>query len=160
MIPVGEVLRLFVCAVHRLPMQEVETIRAILGKGLEGCTHGRPGSKRQVLLMDIETLEQFGLAPGSVKENITTQGLELASLRAGQRLRVGEALLEVTVPCEPCGRMDEVRPGLQQELRGRRGMLCRVVGAGLICCGDRIELVRSAEAESLGNRRGCGDAEK
>ncbi len=144
----GEVLRLFVCAVHRLPMREVEAVSTIVDKGFEGCAHGRPGSRRQVLLMDIETLEQLGVAPGSVKENITTRGLELVGLRAGQRLQVGEALLEVTAPCEPCARMDEIRPGLQQELCGRRGMLCRVVGAGLVRCGDRIELVNSIEGQS------------
>ncbi len=143
-----EVLRLFVSVVHRLPMREVEEALAVVNKGLEGCAHGRPGSRRQVLLMDAETLEHLGLQPGVVKENITTRGIQLRELRPGQRLRAGEALLEVSIACEPCGRMDEIRPGLQQELRGRRGMLCRVVEAGRVRRGDAIEVVDYAQVGS------------
>jgi MOSC domain-containing protein YiiM len=36
--------------------------------------------------------------------------------------------------------MDEIRMGLQQELLGQRGMLCRVVEGGRIQRGDTIEL--------------------
>src|SRR2546426_3552032 len=45
---------------------------------------------RSVLLMEAETLEELGLRPGVVKENITTRGLALRGLKVGQRLRVGE----------------------------------------------------------------------
>ncbi len=137
----SEVLRLFVAVIHRQPMLEVEEALVLESRGLEGCAHGRPGSRRQVLLMDIETLDWLGLAPGMVKENITTRGLDLRGLRSGQRLRVGQAVLEVTLPCEPCRRMEEIRAGLERELRGRRGMLCRVVEAGRVRPGDRIELL-------------------
>lgn len=125
-------------------MMEVEEIRALENRGLEGCAHARPGSLRQVLLMDEETLQQLDISPGAVKENITTRGLPVQALRPGERLRVGEALLEVTVPCHPCARMNEIRPGLEVELRGRRGMLCRVVESGRIARGDRIELLEYA----------------
>ena len=142
----AEVVRLFVAVVHRQPMQEVEEVGALVERGLERCIHGRPGSRRQVLLMDLETLEQLGVPPGAVKENITTRGLEVQGLRAGQRLRVGEALFEVAVACEPCHRMDEIRPGLQEELRGRRGMLCRVVEGGRIRRGDGVEVLDGVSA--------------
>jgi len=98
--------------------------------------------------MDTETLEHCGLLPGAVKENITTRSLNLRDMRAGQCLRVGEALLEVTLPCEPCRRMDEIRQGLQEELRGRRGMLCRVVEGGRIRQGDGIEVLDQVIAGS------------
>lgn len=140
----GEVIHLFTSLVHRFPMREVEEIDTIVNKGFKGCIHGRPGSKRQVLLMDIETLEKFGIAPGAVKENITTRGVDFKGLSAGQRLRIGESLLEITIPCDPCSRMDELREGLQQVLRGQRGWLCRIVYAGKIKRGDRIEVVAAA----------------
>ena len=134
----AQVVALFEAFVHRQPMRAVEEVQAIADKGFERCIHGRPGSRRQVLLMGSETLEQLGLTPGAVKENVTTRGLALNDLREGQRLRVGGALLEVTVPCHPCNRMDEIRPGLQDELRGRRGLLCRIIEGGRIRCGDTI----------------------
>lgn len=137
----AEVLRLFITLIHRQPMRELEETVAIENRGLQGCAHGRVGSWRQVLLMEAETLEELRLQPGVVKENITTRGLALRGLKAGQRLRIGEVTLEVTCPCEPCRLMDEIRSGLQQELRGRRGMLCRVVLGGRIRRGDGIEVL-------------------
>ena len=137
----GEVVHLFTCLVHRFPMREVEEVESIVDKGFKGCIHGRPGSKRQVLLMDVETLERLRVAPAAVKENITTRGLDFKRLSPGQRLGIGGSLLEITIPCDPCSRMDEVRQGLHQELHGQRGWLCRVVEAGKIKRGDRIEVV-------------------
>ncbi len=137
----AEVHRVFLAFVHRQPMRPVDSVAAIADRGLEDCIHGRPGSRRQVLLMDQETLEELGLSPGVVKENITTGGLKLAELRVGQRLRVGSTLLEITVPCHPCHHMDAIRPGLKEALRGRRGILCRVVETGLVKQGDAIEVL-------------------
>jgi MOSC domain-containing protein YiiM len=134
----AEVVHLFRSLAHRVPMARVEEILAVEDRGFAGCVHARPGGKRQVLLMDIETLEALTVAPGAVKENITTRGIELCGLISGERLRIGEALLEVTSRCDPCDRMNEIRAGLKDELRGRRGMLFRVVEGGRIRVGDSI----------------------
>ena len=136
----GEVMHLFQSLAHGEPVREFDEVFAVENKGFKNCIHGRGGSKRQVLLMDSETLEEFGVAPGRVKENITTRGIALATLPLGKRLRVGEALLEVMKPCTPCHQMDEIREGLQEAIRGRRGLLCRVVESGSIHRGDRIEI--------------------
>lgn len=127
-------------------MREFEEVTAIENKGFLECIHGRSGSSRQVLLMDVETLEEFGIAPGRARENITTRGIALGNLSLGQRLRAGEALLEVTHPCTPCHQMDEIRQGLQEALRGRRGLLCRVVESGPIRRGDRVEVEEKTSA--------------
>jgi MOSC domain-containing protein YiiM len=137
---VAEVLHLFQCLAHREPMREFDEVFAIENKGFKDCLHGRTGSSRQVLLMDQETLEEFGIAPGRARENITTRGIALERLSLGQRVRAGEVLLEVTVPCEPCNLMDEIRQGLQEAMRGRRGLLCRVIEAGRIRRGDHVEI--------------------
>jgi MOSC domain-containing protein YiiM len=123
-------------------------VEAIENKGLKGCIHGRPDSKRQVLLMDRETLDKFALPPGAVKENVTVKGMDFQTLAIGQRLKVGECVLEITIPCDPCPRMDEIRMGLQQELRGQRGWLCRVVEAGTIRKGDAVAVMTSVAAEA------------
>jgi MOSC domain-containing protein YiiM len=43
--------------------------------------------------------------------------------------------------CDPCHLMEEIRPGLQAELEGRRGMLARVVRTGSVALGDPVELL-------------------
>ena len=144
----AEVQHLFVCLVHRFPMKELAEAEALENKGFKGCIHGRPDSKRQVLLMDRETLDKFELAPGVVKENVTVVGLDFQKLAIGQRLKIGESLLELTTPCDPCPRMDEIRMGLQEELRGQRGWLCRVVEAGKIRKGDAVTVRATVAAEA------------
>jgi MOSC domain-containing protein YiiM len=136
-----EVLHLFQALAHGQPVREFDEVSAVENKGLNDCIHGRRGSSRQILLVDCETLESFGIAPGRVKENITTRGIKLDTLSVGQRMRAGEALLEVTKECEPCHQMDAIRQGLQEAMRGRRGILCRVVESGRIRRGDPIEIV-------------------
>lgn len=139
---VGQIESLQVCPGHRKPMHSVESVEALAGRGLVGDDHSRDRGNRQVLLMDAETLEAFHLDFGVIKENITTRGLAVNQLTHGQRLQIGETMvLEVTAPCEPCFRMDEIRPGLQALLIGKRGMLGRVITGGIIHRGDPIILL-------------------
>jgi MOSC domain-containing protein YiiM len=137
----ANVLHLFRALRRRLPMEEVAEVRALEDSGLEGCAHARTGSPRQVLLMDSETLELMELAPGIIRENITTRGINVNGLETGQRLQVGAAQLEVSMVCTPCDMLEKIRPGLRREIRGRRGMLCRVIAGGMIRQGDRIERI-------------------
>ncbi|MGA3299300.1 MAG: MOSC domain-containing protein [Candidatus Acidiferrales bacterium] len=144
----AEVQHLFTCLVHRFPMKEENAVEAIENKGLKGCIHGRPDSDRQILLMDRETLDKFELPPGAIKENVTVTGMDFQTLGIGQRLRIGESLLEITAPCNPCPRMDEIRMGLQEELRGQRGWLCRVIASGMIRKGDAVVVVSEVAVEA------------
>jgi MOSC domain-containing protein YiiM len=108
--------------------------------GLEGCRHAVAGSRRQVLLMDEETLYDLNLEPTILKENVTTRDIDLATLPAETRLRLGgEVELWITGPCHPCHLMDEIRAGLKEELRGRRGVLAWVKTGGTVKIGDQIE---------------------
>lgn|ERR1700737_4839076 len=138
---VPSVLHLFRAPKRRLPMEELEEILAVEDSGFEGCAHARPG-KRQVLLVDNETLELMELRPGIIRENITTTGLNVNGLALGQHLSVGSSRLEVTAVCTPCDLMEKIRPRLRRELRGRRGMLCRVIAGGTIRIGDVIEKLK------------------
>jgi len=132
---------LFRAPKKRLPMEELQEAQVVNDFGLQGCAHARPGRKRQVLLVDKETLEAMDLQPGILRENITTTGLNVNSLDIGQQLRVGKTLLEVSEICMPCDQMEKIRPGLRKELWGRRGMLCQVVEGGVIRRGDTIEKI-------------------
>jgi len=133
------VQNLFRAPKKHLPMEELSEVRAVGDTGFEGCAHARLGSKRQVLLVDRETLEAMDLRPGIIRENVTTDGMNVNSLQIGQQLFIGEARLEVSAVCTPCDQMEAIRPGLRKELWGRRGMLCRVLEGGVIRRGHSIE---------------------
>ena len=68
-------------------MKPVAVAQAVADFGLEGDRHAKAGSRRQVLLVEKETLDALDLPPGIVRENITTQGANLMSLVPGRRLR-------------------------------------------------------------------------
>jgi MOSC domain-containing protein YiiM len=144
--PVPAVANLFRAPKRRLPMEELHTVEAAAGLGFAGCAHARLGGNRQVLLVDKETLDAMELEPGILRENITTTGLNVNGLTVGERLRVGDALLQVSLRCTPCDQLENIRSGLRRELYGRRGMLCRVIEGGMIRSGDLI--VRFGKAAS------------
>jgi MOSC domain-containing protein YiiM len=122
-------------------MEELKAAQVIENAGLEGCAHARPNGKRQVLLVDIETLRGMDLVPGIIRENITTEGLDVNGLVLGQRLRMGEVELAVSLVCEPCEQIEALRTGLMEAMVARRGMLCKVVSGGTVRVGDAIRLM-------------------
>ena len=117
------VQNLFRAPKRHLPMEELFEVHAVTNDGFEGCAHARSGQKRQVLLVDRETLEAMDLQPGIIRENITTDGLNVNSLRIGQLLRIGEAQLEVSEVCHPCNLMEAIRPAFAKSS-----------GDGAACC--------------------------
>jgi MOSC domain-containing protein YiiM len=147
----ARVSHLFRAPKRRAPMEELLQVHALENVGLEGCAHARPQGKRQVLLMDQETLDVFELAPGVVRENVTTEGLDVNGLAIGQRLQIGGVELQVSAVCDPCEQIEALRPGLQAAMQGRRGMLCKVMRGGLLRRGDELVVVQRMEAGTGGS---------
>lgn len=137
----GSIAAIHVGIGNRIPMKPLDEVAIHDDFGLEGDRKAKAGSKRQVLVMPGEVLDDLGLEPGVVKENLTTRGFDVMGVPRGARVRVGEVLLEATFECTPCSLMDDIRPGLQEELRGQRGMLFRVVAGGRVRVGDEVVLV-------------------
>jgi MOSC domain-containing protein YiiM len=135
----GKILNLYVKRTHGAPMEEVCEVTAVDGQGLRGdSNYGR--SKRQVLLIEQETLGEFGLVTGQLKENAVVSGVVLAGLVPGSQIQAGEVVLEVTGDCAPCQYIEDLRPGLREAITGRRGTLCRVVTGGLMRVGDQVDV--------------------
>lgn len=85
------------------------------------------------------------IVPGLFGENLTVAGLESAGLRVGDRLDLGEVLLEITAPRYPCAtfaaRMGD--PGFVKTFRkaGRPGAYARVLREGTVAAGDAVLVV-------------------
>jgi MOSC domain-containing protein YiiM len=121
------------------PMEALESAQ-VVEDGLDGCAHRRAG-KRSVLFVAAEDLEALDVAHGAVKENFTVRGADVMKWPVGQRVATGEAEFEISMVCDPCHLMEEIRPGLQAELEGRRGMLASVVKTGSVNLGDELRLL-------------------
>lgn len=82
---------------------------------------------------------------GAFGENLSTQGLTEHEVCVGDRFRAGSALLEVSQARQPCWKVD-VRfgaPGMARRMQdnGRTGWYYRVIEAGELAAGDRLELI-------------------
>jgi MOSC domain-containing protein YiiM len=122
------------------PMKLVPSVTAIAGYGLKDDANAGH-SKRQVLIIERELLDEFQLPTGEVRENITVQGIQLAGMAPGTRVRVGQAVLEATLDCAPCQFIEDKRPGLRAMMEGKRGTLFKVIEGGEIQVGDAIRIV-------------------
>ena len=136
----GKIIHLQLKPAEGAPMNVVPSVEAIANHGLrDDANAGR--SKRQVLLIEQELLDEFQLPIGDVRENITVQGIQLAGMAAGTRVRVGQALLEATLDCAPCQFIEDKRPGLRAAMEGKRGTLFKVIEGGAINVGDEVIVI-------------------
>lgn len=114
----------------------VGSVSAVADHGLEGDAHAGPG-ERQVSLLAMEDIEAMrskipALGPGDFAENITTAGVDLASLPVGTRLTIGEAVLEVTAIGKECHAGCAIREQAGDCVMPRRGIFARVLRGGEI----------------------------
>mgnify|MGYP001330376473 FL=1 len=130
------------------PLLSVEEFTVVAGKGIKGNGEGRmfnQNNRRQVSMIEreqlvkhAESLRHPGFAPGEVRSNIETKGLNLIKL-IGQNIRIGAAELRIYQPRTPCHKMDLLVPGLRKRMMdGQQGIMAEVVQSGIIRAGDYI----------------------
>ncbi len=137
----GSIVNIHIARVKGTPSDPVQEANAISGMGLEGDRSCKKGNMRQVLLVDKETLDEFELKPGQIKENITTTGVDMSQTKPGQVFFIGDHVtMEIVGECEPCGKMNALQPGLLDKINHRRGMLAMVINGGSFKVGDSIRL--------------------
>lgn len=92
--------------------------------------------------------QQMGtiVGPGSFGENLTIDGLP-ADLNIGDRLLIGEVLLEATAPRIPCStlaaRMQDQSFGIAFRRAERPGTYFRVLNEGEVAAGDAVTLIEN-----------------
>ena len=137
----GSIVNIHIARVKGTPSDPVQEANAISGMGLEGDRSCEKRNMRQVLLVDKETLDEFELKPGQIKENITTTGVDMSQTEPGQVFFIGDHVtMEIVGECEPCGKMNALQPGLLDKINHRRGMLAMVINGGSFKVGDSIRL--------------------
>ena len=135
------------------PLQSVETIEVVESMGVAGDARyfgklsrdtGRP-SRRQVTLIEREQIAEHAtalglpaIAPGAVRSNIETAGINLIAL-LGREIEIGDSVLRLYAPRDPCAKMDAICQGLRARMMDQRqGVLAEVVRSGRVRVGDRI----------------------
>ncbi|MDR3331869.1 MAG: MOSC domain-containing protein [Synergistaceae bacterium] len=112
------------------------------GFGMEGDAHGG-FAHRQISLIAYEDIGVMrsklpDIGPGSFAENLTTEGLDLSSLEIGDRLTVGDCLLEVSQIGKECHTKCQVFYKTGDCIMPKKGIFCRVIKGGPVRVGDII----------------------
>lgn len=133
--------------------------------GIEGDLHKHPefhgGPDKAILLIASEILEElkargYALFPGAMGENLTTSGIDVRTLRIGDRLHAGGAELEITKPRGPCHQLDVYGETLGRDVYdklvkagdpntprwGMSGMYAKVLSPGEVRPGDIIVVAK------------------
>ena len=109
-----------------------------------------------VLLLSEEILAQLRtegwlVEPGDLGENVTLAGLPSDALQVGAIVRLGDAELEVSKPCDPCTVLYtlpyvgvERGPEFLRTMHGRRGWYARVLRAGTVRTDTPVEVTGKA----------------
>ena len=110
--------------------------------GIEGDAHAG-FMHRQVSLISIEDIRTMmeklpDLVPGSFAENLTTEGFDLSALKVGDRLKVGETILEVSQIGKECHTKCEVFRKTGDCIMPKKGIFTRVIKGGKVKTGDTI----------------------
>jgi molybdopterin adenylyltransferase len=120
------------------------SITLVVEHGVEGDAHAGPWHRQVSLLANesVETMRAKGLdvAPGAFGENVTTEGIIVYQLPVGTRLRMGEALLEVTQIGKICHDRCAIYEQAGDCVMPREGIFVRVLEGGEVRPGDGIEL--------------------
>ena len=145
----GRVEAIVVRGSPREPARTVAASVALAGIGLADDRLGLRGeselSTRQVTLIQAEhlpviaSLARVGpIDPIGLRRNLVVSGINLLALK-NARLKVGDAVLEIVGPCQPCSRMEEtIGPGGYAAMRGHGGMTARVLVGGAIVLGSVV----------------------
>lgn len=146
-----------------VPKTAVPTARVTVD-GLEGDAHRyrhHGGLERAVCLYPIEAIERLqteshSIAPGSIGENVTVEGLDWSAVVPGRHVLLGEqVLLEVTRYTTPCRTITgvfkdgEVARVSQKAHPGWSRVCARVLIEGSIRRGDPVRLLDAVRAAEL-----------
>jgi MOSC domain-containing protein YiiM len=149
----GRLEAIYTASQKRAPLQRVEQLEAVAGKGLIGDRYGlqegtfsKPGAPdREVTLIEAEAIEALAreceivLEPGQARRNLVTRGVPLNHL-VQTEFTVGSLILRGLRLCEPCDHLEGLTAkGVKAGLCHRGGLRAQIVRGGVLRTGDVIQ---------------------
>lgn len=161
----GIVRAICIAPVAGQPMQEVDGVEAIGGRGLNGDRYcnakgsfsgDKPGN-RQVTLMNTIFFKGSGFKFKDSRRNLFVEGVELMWL-VGREFQIGTARFRGVKYCDPCGRPTKLlqrkkgvrgilqriswfvfgKPNFKKEFQDCGGLIAEVIESGIIRVGDFV----------------------
>lgn len=147
----GKIYSINCSAAKGVPKEHVRAAVLVAGQGIKGDAHAGTDI-RQVSLLDMESVRgqmadakakgaTVEIRPGVYAENLTTEGLDLAALKIGDRLRAGKtAVLKISKIGKECHSRCAIYHQVGDCIMPRKGVFAEVEEGGEIAVGDHIGL--------------------
>ncbi len=146
----ARVLSLHLGLTTGLPKPQVEALELLPGHGAKGDRHAGKDPDRALLIAGLPAYEKakrkgIDLPYGALGENLLLD-LDPHALPLGARLKVGEALVELSQVCTVCSSLSQFDLRLPKLLYGGRGVYARVLVGGWVRVGDLVQVLEPGPA--------------
>ncbi len=130
----------------RAPMQERQEVEVTVEQGITEDSRG--SGLRQVTFLSTEQWQEtmkeldVDLPWHTRRANLLIDGIDLLDA-VGEQIRIGDCLFTIYGETDPCQRMEELQPGLQQALMPdlRAGIWGKVVQGGTLRIGESVHVI-------------------
>lgn len=130
--------------------QTIKEAHLVENFGIEGDAHAGDWH-RQVSFLASESIELarsrgLDVTFGDFAENIATTGADWTQIPVGTRVKLGQtALVEITQIGKECTNRCAIYYQAGDCIMPREGVFARVIKGGMICCGDKIEVLAAKD---------------
>lgn len=144
------------------PIQQVDSVNAVAGFGIEGDRYFLMAQKadevdptEHITLFESEGIEltnaetDLDVRPVDMRRNVMTSGVALLDV-IGKHLKIGDAIVEPLEDNPTCSHLEKLTgKALLKPMVRRGGVRGRIVSSGTIRVGDPIEVLEvEAQAEA------------
>jgi MOSC domain-containing protein YiiM len=138
----GRVVAVSVAGRKGVKKTPVPSVVLVEEHGVRDDAHAGPGH-RQVSLLSAESIGKMkskglSVGPGDFAENVTVEGFDLPAVRVGDRILVGEAVLEISQIGKECRDRCAIYLQAGDCVMPREGVFARVIRGGTVAPGDAV----------------------
>ncbi len=136
----GKILAISVSKKKGIPKSNIEKAMLKEDWGIEGDVHAG-NWHRQISLLAMESIEKMrakglNVRPGAFAENITTEFLDIPNLTVGDKVEIGETIMEITQIGKECHAHCAIFYKAGDCVMPREGIFAKVLKNGEIKIGD------------------------
>lgn len=140
----GRIIAVSISKKKGIPKTNVSAAQLVEEWGIDGDVHAGKWH-RQVSILALESIEKMrakglNVRTGAFAENITTEFIDIPHLHVGDKVKIGNAELEITQIGKECHAKCAIYYRAGDCVMPREGIFARVIRAGQISAGDTVQL--------------------
>ena len=145
----GRVLKLYIAPPKTSGVREQKSSLELNSGGIVGDKFANKDLEKSVMIVGLKPYDMakssgIDLPSSALGENILLS-FDPHELNIGDRLAVGETILEITQNCTLCKHLSKYSAKLPKLIVKHRGVYCKVVQGGIIEQNDAVELIKQEE---------------